>query len=168
VLHPRCEFDVLRTRHQEAKRNSLRVSIRERLVRRVREKEVPPVRRKSSKCLALQSQLLRYFIPQQSTKTSRGVSQIFGTLGRDGIPAQEIFKEVQQTCRGFQVAARRFDVADQVDEWTNQLAILPKAKGVAIRVDEVRKGTEFSPLLLVMEIFELTRVSSLARGFSAQ
>ena len=45
-----------------------------------------------------------------------------------------------------------------------ELAVSPKAEGVAVGIDEIGEGLEFSPLLLVMPVLELRRVGALSRG----
>ena len=46
---------------------------------------------------------------------------------------------------------------------SDQLAVLPKAERVAVRIDEIGQRLEFFPLLFVVRVFELARVGAFSR-----
>src|SRR5450756_299686 len=78
---------------------------------------------------------------------------------------QEALEETQETGGSLQFVARRFDVSDQTDYRIDQLSVLPKAECIAVRVDQIREGTQPVPLGLVMRVFELPRIGSFAWRF---
>ncbi|MCY4350480.1 MAG: hypothetical protein OXC25_11600 [Thiotrichales bacterium] len=76
---------------------------------------------------------------------------------------EEVGEQGHEPVRGGQSDAGGLHVALQLDDFSHQFAVAPEAESVAVRVDEVRKGLELHPLLLVMPVVESTRVGALAR-----
>ncbi len=58
---------------------------------------------------------------------------------------------------------RGFNVSDESNNRIDQLAILPKAKGIAICVDQVREGTQLVPLQLIVGVPEFAWVCAFTR-----
>jgi hypothetical protein len=109
--------------------------------------------------------LLHHLIAQQSAKTRTYLCKSARARRRNGLPPEEVAKQPFQPGRRGQCWPGSLDVAAQPDNVALQLAVAPDRKGIAVGVDEVRQGFEFSPLHPVVFVLETSRVSALAGRF---
>ena len=110
----------------------------------------------------MQRELLGHFIAQQPAEPRADVRELLRAARRDRLPAEKVFEQREQSRRRREQLAGRLDVARETDHGFDQLAILPKAEFVAIRVEQIRQRAEFFPLRLVVRILEFTRVRALS------
>ena len=159
------EGDVTRPRHQQTERDRLRVAIRKRFIGRAREQEFPPVLREVRERSRPLVQLLRNLFAQQPAEAGGDDSELGRRAGWLRFPLEEVSEQRYETVRRCQLAAGCRDIALQMNDPPLKLAVPPKAERVAVGVDQIGKGLELRPLLLIVLVLEAARISPLARRF---
>lgn len=106
--------------------------------------------------------LLQHFFAQEATQPRGDLGQSARIRRRQRRPGEEIGEQRPQRFRGCELAAGRFDIAVEQDEF-RQFAVAPQAEAGAVRVEQVGQGLELAPLLLVVPVRELARIAALAR-----
>ena len=144
-----------------AEGNGLGAAVGELLVVRLGEEQLPPIRGERG---ILLRQLFGDLLTQQPAEPGGDLGQFCGRLRRDRLPAEEIVKPGDECRRGREFSARRFNVAVQFYNGADEFAILPEAKRVAVRVQQVGQRLQLLSLLLVVALV-LARVGAFVGRF---
>jgi hypothetical protein len=126
-------------RHQKSKRDRLRIAIRELRIVRFRKEELPPVLRQIGEALVAARHLLDDLVAQQAAEPGAYLRKLFRRARRNRAPAKEIADEWQERVGRFELRARRLHIALTMNHLAGDLAVLPQAEAVAVRVEEVRE-----------------------------
>lgn len=157
-------MEFLTTGHEQTKSHGLGVAVGKAFVGGVGEQDFAPVGREFGEGLAAEGELLGDFIAEQTAEAGADAGEFLGRARRDGFPAEEFLEETEQAGRGLEPGAGGFDVAEECDDGIHEFAVLPKAEGIAVGVEEVRQGMELLPLRLVVRVFEFAGVRAFAGG----
>jgi len=150
LVQPVGEPDVARPGHQQAEGDGLRIAVGELLIVRFGKEELPPIGGQCSEGRALLGQLFGDFITQQAAEPRRDPGKLRGRLWRNRFPAKKIIEPRDEFGRGGEFRSRRFDIALQLYDGADEFAVLPKAKRVAVGVQQVGERLQLLLLFLVV------------------
>ena len=119
------EVDVTRPRHQQAKRDRLRVAIRKRFIRRAREQKFPPVLREVRERSRPLLQLLHHLFAKQPAEAGSDISELRSRAGWLRFPLKEVGEQRHEAVRCGKLVASCRDIALQVNDLPLELAAPP-------------------------------------------
>jgi hypothetical protein len=144
------ECELVRPRHQQAKRDGLGVAVGEAIICRIREKQFAPFPGKFGQCRLIRGELLGDFEAEQLAKPGGGVCELLGIAWRGRVLAEKILEHRLKFERKLEIGARRANITVDANDVALQFTVTPERPFVAVGLDEIRQGLELFPLLGVV------------------